>query len=105
MSETSNHNGKPPPLNSFRTDNEDNSELKDTLKASFLENTERFQTMPLKERLYYTKITRKPSKNEIRILDNIANVYATNLKSNEAMLDYWDINVMLYTAAITLKTI
>ena len=59
--------------------------------------------MPLKERPYYTKITRKPSENEIRIIDNIANEYATNLKSDKTMLDYWDINVMLYTAAITLK--
>ena len=103
VSETSNLNCNPPPLNFFRTDNDVNSELKETLKANFLENIERFQTIPLKERPYYTKITRKPSGNEIRIIDNIANEYATNLKNDKAMLDYWDINVMIYTAAITLK--
>ena len=57
VSETRNHNGNPAPLNSLRTDDV-NSELKETLKAKFLENIERFQTIPLKERLYYTKITR-----------------------------------------------
>ena len=88
VSETSNDNSNPPPLNSFRTDNDVNSELKETLKANFLKNIERFQTMPLKERPYYTKITRKPSENEIRIIDNIANEYATNLKSDKTMLDY-----------------
>ena len=103
MKETSNLNGNPPPLNSFRTDNDINSELKETLKANFLKNIERFQTILLKERLYYTKITRKPSENEIRIIDNIANEYATNLKRDKAMLHYWDINVMIYMAAIFLK--
>ena len=73
MSETSNDNGNPPPLNSFRTDNDVNSELKKTLKATFLKNIERFQTMPLKERPHYTKITRTLSENEIRIIDNITN--------------------------------
>ena len=72
MNETSNHNGNPPPSNSFRTDNV-NSELKETWKVNFLENIERFQTMPLKERLYYTKVTRKHNQNEIQIIDNIAN--------------------------------
>ena len=47
VSETSNDNSNPPPLNSFRTDNDVNSELKETLKANFLKNIERFQTMPL----------------------------------------------------------
>ena len=42
VKETSNHNGDPPPLNSFRTDNDVNSELKKTLKANFLKNIERF---------------------------------------------------------------
>ena len=100
---TQHHNGNPPRLNSFRTDNGFNSKLKETLKSKFLENIERFQTLPLKERPYCTKITRKPSENEIRIIDNIANEYATNLKSDKAMLDYWDIYVMHYTVAITLK--
>ena len=87
-SETSNHNDNPTPLNSFRTDNDVNSELKETLKAYLLENIEQFQTLPLKERPYYTKITRKPSENEIRIIDNIANECTTNLKSDKTMLDY-----------------
>ena len=65
-----------------------NSELEETLKANFLKNIERFQTMPLKERLYYTKITRKPSGNEIRVIDNIANEYASNLKHDKTMLNY-----------------
>ena len=103
VSETTNLNVNPPPLNSVRTDNDVNSELKEKLKANFLENIERFQTIPLKERPYYTKITRKPSENRIRIIDNVANEYATNLKSDKAMLDYWDINVIIYTAVITLK--
>ena len=90
-------------MNSFITDNDFNSKLKETLKSKFLENIERFQTFPLKERPYYTKITRKPSENEMRIIDNIANEYATNRKSDKPMLDYWDINVMCYTVAITLK--
>ena len=38
---------------------------------------------------FYTKITRKLSENEMQIIDNIANEYATNLKSNRAMLGYW----------------
>ena len=29
--------------------------------------------MPLKERTYYTKINRKPSENQIQIIDNIVN--------------------------------
>ena len=65
VSETSNINGNPPPLNSFTTDNDFNPELKETLNANLLKNTERFQTVPLKERPYYTKISRKPSENEI----------------------------------------
>ena len=97
VSETSNLNCNTPPLNFFRTDNDVNSELKETLKANFLGNIERFQTIP------YNEITRKPGKSEIWIIDNIANEYATNLKSDKAMLDYWDINVIIYTAAITLK--
>ena len=36
-------------LNSLTTDNDVNSELKKTLKANFLKNIERFQTMPLKK--------------------------------------------------------
>ena len=52
VSETTNLNDNPPRLNSFRTDNEVNSELKETLKANFLENIERFQTITLKERPY-----------------------------------------------------
>ena len=103
MSETSNHNGNPPLLNSLRTGNDINSKLKETLKANFLENIERFETMPLKERSYYTKITREFSENEIQMTDDIANEYATNLKNNKVMLDHSDINAMLYTAAITLK--
>ena len=103
VSETSNVNGNPPPLNSLRTNNGVNSELKETLKANFLKNIERFQTILLKERPRYTKITRKPSENEIRIIDNIDNEYATNLKSDKAMLDYWSINVIIYMTAITLK--
>ena len=63
--EMSNHNGNPPPLKSFRTDNDVNSELKETLKANFLENCEHFQAMLLTGRPYYTKNTRKPSENEI----------------------------------------
>ena len=59
--------------------------------------------MLLKERPNYTKISGKPSENEMRIIDNIANQYATNLNSDKTMLDYWDINVMLYTTVITLK--
>ena len=88
VSETSNHNGNPTPLNSFRTDNDFNCELKETLRANFLENIERFQTIPLKETSYYTKIIRKPSENEIRIIDNIANEYATNIMSDKTILDY-----------------
>ena len=103
MGEASKHNSNPPLLNSYRTDSDVNPELKDAVKASSLKNIERFQTMPLRERSYYTKITRKPSENKIQIIDNIANKYATNLKSEKAILDYWDINVMLYMAAITVK--
>ena len=58
MSETNNINGKPPMLNSLTTDNDVNSELKKTLKANFLKNIERFQTMPLKKTVLH-KITRK----------------------------------------------
>ena len=39
----------------------------------------------------------------MQFIDNIANEYATNLESYKVMLDYWEINVMLDTAAITLK--
>ena len=67
VSGTSNDNGNPPPLNSFRTDNDVSSELKETLKANFLVNIERFQTMSLKERPYYTKITRKLSESEYEL--------------------------------------
>ena len=101
VSETSNHNGNLPPLNSFRTDNDVNSELKGTLKGNFLENIERFKTITLNERPYYTNTTKKPSENEIRNIDNISNEYTTNLKSVEAMFYYYDINVMLPTTAMT----
>ena len=94
MSEASKHNSNPPLLNSYRTDSDVNPELKDAVRASSLKNIERFQTMPLRERSYYTKITRKPSENKIQIIDNIANKYATNLKSEKAILDYWDINAL-----------
>ena len=105
MSETSNHNGNPPLLNSLKTDNNINSKLKETLKANFLENIERFETMPLKERSYHTKITTELSENEIQMTDDIVNEYATNLKNNKVMLDHSDINAMLYTAAITYELI
>ena len=88
VSETSNHNGNPPPLNSFRIDKDFNCELKETLRANFLEIIEHLQTIPLKETSYYTKIIRKPSENEIRIIDNIANEYATNTMSDKTILDY-----------------
>ena len=88
MSETSNHNGNPPLLNSLKTDNNINSKLKETLKANFLENIERFETMPLKERSYHTKITTELSENEIQMTDDIVNEYATNLKNNKVMLDH-----------------
>ena len=88
-------------MNSFGTDNDVNSELKGTLKGNFLENIERFKTMTLNERPYYTYTTKKPSENEIRNIDNISNEYTTNLKSVEAMFYYYDINVMLPTTAMT----
>ena len=88
-------------MNSFRTDNDVNSELKRTLKGNFLENNERFKTMTLNERPYYTNTTKKPSENEIRNIDNISNEYTTNLKSVEAMFYYYDINLMHRTTAMT----
>ena len=72
VTEMNNLNVNLPPLNSLRTDNDINSKFKETLIANFLENIEHFPIMSLKGRPYYTKITRKPSENEIQIIDNIA---------------------------------
>ena len=78
-----------------------NNELYQTLRESFTANYQLFNSIE-KERILTTFVRRKPAKEKINIVNEIANEFLMNIKQNREVT-FEDINCLIYTSAVTAK--
>ena len=71
--------------------------LKDKLKPIFFEMTDILHNKNIDERTYLTRVNTKINDTLLKCVDDLSKEYLTSLDSP----NYWDINVCLYSAAVT----
>ena len=71
--------------------------LKDKLKPIFLETIDILHNTNNDERTYLTRVNTKTTDTLLKCVDDLSKEYLTSLDSP----NYWDINVCLYSAAVT----
>ena len=74
-------------------------QLVEKLKPSFNYNFEIFKLQTIEERVYTTKITKKIPTDCLKAINRIAREYLTNIDN----ITFWDLNVSIYTTAVTIK--
>ena len=96
-------NNTPTNINRNNVDNNQAQEspeyqlLKDKLKPIFLETTDILHNKNIDERTYLTRVNTKINDTLLKCVDDLSKEYLTSLDSP----NYWDINVCLYSAAVT----
>ena len=71
--------------------------LKDKLKPVFLETIDILHSKNIDERTYLTRVNTKINDTLLKCVDDLSKEYLTSLDSP----NYWDMNVCLYSAAVT----
>ena len=97
--------GNDKPTNINRNDIENNEpqespeyqSLKEKLKPIFLETIDNFDNKSIEERIYLTRVNTRIHDTLIKCVNDLSKEYMTSLN----LPNYWDINVYLYSAAVT----
>ena len=71
--------------------------LKEKLKPIFLETIDIFGNKNIDERIYLTRVNTKINDTLLKCVDDLSKEYLTSQNSP----NYWDVNVCLYSAAVT----
>ena len=69
------------------------------LKPSFNKNFENFKLQTIEQRVYTTKINKKIPTDYLKAINTVAREYLANIDN----ITFWDINVSIYTTAVTIK--
>ena len=69
------------------------------LKPSFNSNFETFKLQTTEERVYTTKINKKIPTDYLKAINTVTREYLTSIDN----ITFWDINVSIYTTAVTIK--
>ena len=97
--------GNDKPTNINRNDIENNQtqetpeykSLKEKLKPIFLETIDNFNNKNIEERIYLTRVNTRIPDTLLKCVNDLSKEYITSLN----LPNYWDINVCLYSAAVT----
>ena len=79
--------------------NDEQLQLVEKLKPSFNSNFETFKLQTIEERIYTTKINKKIPTDYLKAINTVAREYLTSIDK----ITFWDINVSIYTTAVTIK--
>ena len=79
--------------------NDEQLQLVEKLKPSFNSNFETFKLQTIEERVYTTKINKKIPTDYLKAINTVACEYLTSIDN----ITFWDINVSIYTTAVTIK--
>ena len=71
--------------------------LKEKLKPIFLETIDNFNNKNIEERIYLTRVNRRIHGTLLKCVNDLSKEYITSLN----LPNYWDINLCLYSAAVT----
>ena len=69
------------------------------LKPSFNSNFDTFKVQTIEERVYTTKINKKIPTDYLKAINTVAREYLNSIDN----ITFWDINVSIYTTAVTIK--
>ena len=69
------------------------------LKPSLSNNFETFKLQTIEERVYTTKINKKIPTDYLKAINTVAREYLTNIDN----ITFWDLNISIYTTAVTIK--
>ena len=69
------------------------------LKPSFNKNFENFKLQTIEQRVYTTKINKKIPTDYLKAINIVAREHLGNIDN----ITFWDINVSIYTTAVTIK--
>ena len=73
--------------------------ITEKLKPWVNSNFETFKLQTIEERVYTTKINEKIPTDYFKAINTVARKYLTSIDN----ITFWDINVSIYTAAVTIK--
>ena len=79
--------------------NDKQLQLVEKLKPSFNSNFETFKLQTIEERVYTTKVNKKIQTDYLKAINIVAREYLTIIDN----ITFWDINLSIYTAAVTIK--
>ena len=71
--------------------------LKEKLNAIFLETIDNFNNKNIEERIYLTRVNTGVQDTLLKCVNDLSKEYITSLN----LPNYWDINMCLYSAAVT----
>ena len=74
-------------------------QLVEKLKPSLSNNFETFKLQTIEERVYTTKINKKIPTDYLKAINTVAREYLTNIDN----ITFWDLNISIYTTAVTIK--
>ena len=75
----------------------ENKSLKEILKPIFLKTIDNFSNKNIEERIYLTRVNMRINDVLLKCVNDLSKEYITSLN----LPNYWDINVCLYSAAVT----
>ena len=79
--------------------NDEQLQLVEKLKPSFNKNFETFKLQTIEQRVYTTKINKKIPTDYLKAINIVAREHLGNINN----ITFWDINVSIYTTAVTIK--
>ena len=79
--------------------NDEQLQLVEKLKPSFNKNFETFKLQTIEQRVYTTKINKKIPTDYLKAINTVAREHLGNINN----ITFWDINVSIYTTAVTIK--
>ena len=79
--------------------NDEQLQLVEKLKPSFNKNFETFKLQTIEQRVYTTKIDKKIQTDYLKAINTVAREHLANIGN----ITFWDINVSIYTTAVTIK--
>ena len=74
-------------------------QLAEKLKLWFNKNFETFKLQTIEQRVYTTKINKKIPTDYLKAINIVAREHLGNINN----ITFWDINVSIYTTAVTIK--
>ena len=73
--------------------------MRNELKTRFDENYTKFHSMTLQQRPYSTRVGKKPPDLTVNIVESLAREHLSTISEPS----YWDVNVSMYAATVTIK--